>query len=85
MCGSGRSVNVILPGEDAADVCDEPLGGVESQNPHAMVTLQPQLQEHKLCVSYFCIIRTCIFNGIEPLLLLTYISKVTNLSMKQER
>lgn len=50
MCGSGRSVNVILPGEDAADVCDEPLRGVESQNPHAMVTLQPQLQEHKLCL-----------------------------------
>ena len=49
MCSSGRSVSVILPGEDAADVCDEPLGGVESQNPHAMVTLQPQLQEHELC------------------------------------
>jgi len=32
---------MILPCKDAADVWDEPLGGVKSQNPHTMVTLQP--------------------------------------------
>lgn len=48
-----HSLNVILPGKDAADIWDEPLGGVESQNPHTMVTLQPQLKEDKLCVFFF--------------------------------
>lgn len=38
---------VILPSQDAADVWDEPLSGVESQNPYTMVTLQPQLIKTK--------------------------------------
>ena len=68
MRSSVRSVNVILPGEDAANVCDEPLGGVKSQNPHAMVTLQPQLQEHKLCL---CVVVLFLFFFTEYASLLT--------------
>lgn len=42
--GCGGCLDVILPSKDAAHVGDEPLGGVESQDAHAVVTLQPQLQ-----------------------------------------
>ena len=75
MFSSGRSVSVILPGEDAADVCDEPLGGVESQDPHAVVTLQPQLQEHKscLCVCVFFV----FFTGHVSLLTLWHRASVS--------
>lgn len=45
--------HVILPSKDAADVWDEPLSRVESQNPDAAVPLQPQLKKKV----------TCIFNG----------------------
>lgn len=42
------SLCVILPGHDAADVWDEPLGGVESQNSNTMVALQPQLETYNV-------------------------------------
>ena len=54
-----HSLCVILPSKDAADVWDEPLGRVESQNPHAMVTLQPQLKEDNVRMS---VLKTCIFH-----------------------
>lgn len=40
-------MRVSSPCKGAADVWDEPLGAVESKDGHAVVALQPQLQQHK--------------------------------------